>query len=49
MPRNVRNSAIDTTAARRRSEEVMPNGPSAGHPGERRDPYSAALVMKEGL
>src|SRR2546421_3837651 len=39
MPMKARNSAIDTIAARKRSEEVMAYDPSASRPGERRDPY----------
>src|SRR3982074_2856114 len=49
MPMKATNSAIDTIAARKRSEAVMPQGPSASRPGERRDPQPPALLDAEDI
>src|SRR6476646_3117695 len=56
MPRKAANSAMDSTAARKRRDDVIGDSLStcrpdlsARRPGERRDPYAAASVVKEGL
>src|SRR5947207_9344943 len=49
MPTNAINSAIDTVAARNRSEEVIECGLSASRPGERRDLSPTMFVVAKSI